>query len=244
MEIIHNLKNSDKNGLSVSMEKKNIIFITSIIHTPNIPLSYTNTRSVYNHMERFEQLKNTITSVRNKIPNNKIFIVECSPLDDVEKDYLVENSDIFLNLYDLNDQNIINNVYSLSKSLGEGTLTIHALKYLIENNIMFDSFYKLSGRYWLSSHFNYENFNNDTIVVKKINNDINNLITSLYKLPKKNVPKWLDFLLNSMHEMQQCIGAEVLFARFINSIKDDEKIYLEKIGVSGNIAVCGTLVIE
>jgi hypothetical protein len=199
---------------------------------------------VYNHKERFEQLKNTITSVRNIIPNNIIFIVECSPLDDVEKDYLVENSDIFLNLYDLNDQNIINNVYSLSKSLGEGTLTINALKYLIENNIEFDSFYKLSGRYWLSSHFNYENFNNDTIVVKKINNDINNLITSLYKLPKKIVPKWLDFLLNSMHEMQQCIGAEVLFARFINSIKDDEKNYLEKIGVSGNIAVCGTLVVE
>lgn len=36
---------------------KNITLITSVIDTPNIPLSYTNTRSVYTKEVRFEQLK-------------------------------------------------------------------------------------------------------------------------------------------------------------------------------------------
>ena len=37
----------------------NLVLITSIICTPNTPLSYTNTRSVYTHDERFEQTKRT-----------------------------------------------------------------------------------------------------------------------------------------------------------------------------------------
>ena len=49
----------------------------------------------------------------------------------------------------------------MSKSLGEGTMTNHAIKYLRQNNIYFDNFFKISGRYWLSDNFMYNNFNND-----------------------------------------------------------------------------------
>lgn len=224
----------------MNIVKKNIIFVSSVIHTPNIPFSYIDTRSIYNSKERFEQTKKTLDSIK-KIPNSIIFIVECSPLENEEKEYLINYSDIFVNLYELNDTNINNNVYSLSKSLGEGTLTIYALNYLIRNNIQFDNFYKLSGRYWLNSNFNYELFNNDKIVVKKINNDINNLVTILYKLPKVLINEWLCFLLNSTYDMNNCIGAEVLFAKFINSTQY-EKIFIEKIGVSGNVAVSGDII--
>jgi hypothetical protein len=144
----------------------------------------------------------------------------------------------------LNDNNIINNVFSKSKSLGEGTLTMYAINYLQQNNISFDNFYKLSGRYWINNNFNYDIFNNDKIVVKKINNDSNNLITSLYKLPKNYLHLWNEFCLNSKNDMNDCIGAEVLLAKFINNITEDDKIFVDKIGVSGNIAVCGTLVEE
>jgi hypothetical protein len=223
---------------------KNLIFISSVIHTPDLPLSYINTRSIYNHKERFEQTKKTINTVRNKMPNSVIFLIDCSPLEKEETDYFKNYTDIFINLYELNDSNIINNVFSKSKSLGEGTLTIYALHILLQNNIEFDNFYKISGRYWLNNNFNYNLFHNNKIVAKKINNDTNNLITSLYKLPKSYVSLWLHFLINSINDLNNCIGAEVLFAKFVNTMNENDKIFVEKIGVSGNIAVCGTLVEE
>ena len=61
---------------------KNITLITSIIDTPNLPLSYTNCRSVFTKQQRFEQTQNTIASIREKIPDNKIILIECSPLND------------------------------------------------------------------------------------------------------------------------------------------------------------------
>jgi hypothetical protein len=238
MEISPCLPKENKNII------KNIIFVSSVINTPDLPLSYINTRSIYNHEERFEQTKKTINTIRNKIPNSIIFLIDCSQLKDYEKEYLVNFTDIFINLYDLNDYNIINNVFSKSKSLGEGTLTIYAINYLQQNNFDFDNFYKISGRYWINNNFNYDIFNNNKIVIKKINNDSNNLITSLYKIPKTYLDKWSDFLLNSKNDMNNNIGAEVLFAKFMNNINEDDKIFVEKIGVSGNIAVCGSLVEE
>jgi hypothetical protein len=209
---------------------------------PNLPLSYTNVRSVYNYKERFEQTQRTINSIRDKIPNSIIFLIECSLLNENERKYLKENTDIFINLYDLDNTALIDDIYSLSKSLGEGTITIYALEYLIKNNIIFDNFYKLSGRYWLNNNFNYQIFNNDKIIIKKINNNMHNLITILYKLPKKYICNWLQFLLNSREDMKKCIGAEVLFAKFMNTMNNNDKIYTGILGCSGNIAVCGSFI--
>ena len=66
----------------------NLVLITSIIKTPDIPLSYISTRSVFTHNERFEQTKKTIQTIREKIPNSKILIVECSELDNEQNEYL------------------------------------------------------------------------------------------------------------------------------------------------------------
>jgi len=60
----------------------NLVLITSIVNTPNLPLSYTKTRSVFTTEERFTQTKKTILSVKEKIPNCKILIVECSKLSE------------------------------------------------------------------------------------------------------------------------------------------------------------------
>jgi hypothetical protein len=237
------LENIDSNLCSY----KNLVLIPSIICTPDIPLSYTNKRSVYSRKERFEQTKKTICSIRNNLPNSIIFIIECSLLEKEEREYFIEKADIFINLFDLGNKNMIDCIYSPSKSLGEAIFLINGIKHLIENNIEFDNFYKISGRYWLSSNFQYEKFDNTDIVVKKINGDINNLLTSFYKLPKNKINLWLDFLLNSKTELQNCIGAEVLFAKFINTQNTDLKtnvVFVDKLGISGNIAVSGDFIDE
>jgi len=135
---------------------KNLVLITSIIYPPSKPLSYIETRSIYTPERRFEDTKKIIESIKTYIPNSIIFIIECSRLTDEQYTYFKCNSDIFVNLIDY--PSYIESIYSSSKSLGEGTMTIYALEYLIENNIEFDQFFKISGRYWLTNDFKYENF--------------------------------------------------------------------------------------
>lgn len=213
----------------------NLVLITSVICTPNTPLSYTNTRSVYTHHERFEQTKKTIESVKQKIPNVKILIVECSELNKEYEEYFLNHVDYFINL--INEPQKVKNIYSKSKSLGEGTITIEAIDYIKNNNILFDNFFKISGRYWLSENFNYTNFVNEDIIVHNINNDVNNTCTSLYKLNKINIIDFYNFLISNMNLMFNCIGYEVLFAIFLNLPKNNKVIHINKIGVNGYIAV-------
>jgi hypothetical protein len=218
----------------------NIVLITSVIRTSKNNLSYTNTRSVYTHKQRFEQTKKTIETIKEKIPNHKIFIIECSELTSEEYSYLNDNSDYFLNLND--NPQIKKCVHGISKSLGEGSMTICALDYMDNNNIEYDNLIKISGRYWLSSKFNYEKFNNSNIVIKYIENDQSNVLTALYKLPKKYINGLCVFLKNNINNMINCIGYEVLFGKFIQmSIVDNNNnnniINLSPIGLCGHVSV-------
>ena len=212
----------------------NLVLITSVICTSNTPLSYTNDRSVYTHDERFQQTKRTIETVKQKIPNAKIIIVECSNLNFEHEDYLKKNSDYFLNLY--NDEKIRNNISGKSKSLGEGTMTFCALKYIIDNNIDYNNLIKISGRYWLSNKFDYNKFNNNNIVIKYIDNNKDNVFTALYQLPRESIMNFKIFLENKFREMINCIGYEVLFAIFIKS-ETKMIVNLNPIGLEGYVSV-------
>jgi len=219
---------------------KNITLITSIIDTPNTPLSYIQTRSVFTKEQRFEQTKKTILSIREKIPNNKILLIECSILRSEERDFFIENVDYFLNVYDTNDNDLINRMFTISKSMGEGTMTIIALQYIFNNNIDFDYLYKISGRYWLNDKFNYNLFDNNLSCIHYINNDKNNVLSCFYKLTNKMTYEWFHFLLNSEDDFVNCIGYEVIFAKFLKNYSGN--IIIEnKVGINGYISVCGSL---
>lgn len=211
----------------------NIILITSVINTPNKPLSYSKTRSVYNRNERFEQTKKTIQSVKEKLPNIKIMIVECTDFNDNEKDFLVNNCDYILNLWEKKE--LHNNIFGTSKSLGEGTMTIESLKYIEELKLEYQFLYKISGRYWLNENFKLDKIENN--VFKKINNDENNVFTALYKIDKKTVEKLVIFLINNIQNMRQFIGYEVLISQFVKNI---DKNLVDIIGLSGFVTVCGS----
>ena len=212
----------------------NLVLITSVIKTPNKPLSYISNRSIHSHEERYQQTIKTIHSIREKIPNAKIFIVECSNFDENQTEYFKNTCDFFLNLYEI--ENVRNDIYDISKSLGEGTMTYFALKYIIDNSIVFDNLFKLSGRYTLSTNFDYNNFNNNNIIIKYIDKNINNVLTALYKLPRENVNNLMIFLNNNFNQMKQCIGYEVLFANFIKTQNNNISNF-DVIGVEGSVSV-------
>ena len=132
----------------------NLVLITSIVNTPNKPLSYTNTRSIFSRNERFEQTKLTIQSIKAKIPNHKILLVECSDFNEEEKLYFEKECNYILNLW--NNKELHSNIFGLSKALGEGTLTSQGFIYLNENNI---HHFKEIFKYYLE--YDNDNDNND-----------------------------------------------------------------------------------
>lgn len=211
----------------------NLVLITSVINTPNTPLSYTNTRSVFSRQDRFEQTKKTIKSVREKLSNSKIIIVECSNFNEEENNYFKKNCDYILNLW--NKKELHNYIFGPSKSLGEGTMTIEALKYIKELHLEYQYLYKISGRYWLNDNFKIENIQNN--IFKRINKSENNIFTALYKIDKKTVEKLVIFLINNIESMKKCIGYEVLISQFVKNI---DKHLVDIIGLSGFVTVCGS----
>ena len=109
----------------------NLVLITSVINTPNKPLSYSNVRSVFTREERYEQTKKTINSIKEKIPDCKLMIVECTDFTEEEKVYFEKECDYVLNLWERKE--LHPKIFGIGKALGEGTMTIEALKYIIEN---------------------------------------------------------------------------------------------------------------
>lgn len=222
---------------------KNLIVITSIINIPNNkPFSYTPNRSLYNREERFEQTKYTIKTIKDKIPDNKILLIECSDLNDEEKEYVEENVDYFINLYG-NDE-LENKIFGLSKSMGENTLLLNAINYLKENNIIYENFYKMSGRYWLTNNFDYNNFDNEKITYVSEKSNKLDIYTSFYKLNYKYIDLYVKFIKDNMNLLEQCICAEIFFGIFLSTIDECDKIDLEIGGVAGYIAVWNNYFLE
>jgi len=222
---------------------KNLVVVTSVINIPNLPFSYTETRSKFTREERFEQTKNTIATLKNKIPNLEILMVECSDLNEEETDYFKNNVNYFLNIYssELKPETY---VFGKSKSLGENTLLIYAINYLNDNNIEYDNFYKMSGRYWLNDKFNYENFNNDKIVYKTDKNNELDTYTSFYKIPKSHVFHYFNFINDNVKSLINCICAEIFVGYYLSTLNPEIKCKLEYVGVCGFIAVWDNYYLE
>jgi len=222
---------------------ENLIIITSVINIPNKPFSYTDVRSTYNREERFQQTKHTIITLKNKIPNNKIILVECSELNEEEIEYMNKNVDYFINLYG-NDY-LEKYIFGLSKSLGENTLILRAIDYLTDNNIQYNNLYKISGRYWLTDNFDYNNYNNNKIIYVHEKTNKNDIYSSFYKLNVKHVKSYVDFIIEHKELLVNCICAEIFLGLFINHVVDEsEKIKIEFAGVAGYIAVWNNYFIE
>ena len=89
--------------------------------------------------------------------------------------------------------------------------------------MLFQSFSKISGRYWLNDNFDIDLYDNDDSVVRLINDDINNGFTCYYKLSNKDSLLWFKYLLNSNDDFNNCIGFEVMFANFLKTVKKQQQ---------------------
>lgn len=220
----------------------NLVIITSVICVPNTILSYSKIRSVYTSEERYEQTLKTIESIKKYISDSIIFFIECSDFDNNE--YMVENIknqvDYFLNI---NNPDKIKQIYSSSKSMGEGTMTIIALEDIIARNLKYKNLFKISGRYYLNNTFDYKKFIDNDIVILPIQNDTQNIFTCFYKINYQSTELLLKFLSNSIENFKNCEGYEKIFSKYIEHMKLKFTIkYINHVGINGNVTVCGTYI--
>lgn len=232
---------------------KNLILITSIIDCPDTFLKYPvkseydirthSIRSVYSRNERFEQTKNTIKLCKEKIPNCKILIVECTDLRNQEYDFFTKNSDFLLNLY--KNEKEKSKIYSDSKGLGESTMTINAINFILKENIDFDNVFKISGRYQLNDNFDYTQYENNKCVVRiqKTPNFWQNhdfVFTCLYKLHKNYLIEFRNHLINNMCQFKKNEEYETICCYFF-MLNTDIYINLKMLGITCFIAPTGCI---
>lgn len=217
--------------------KKNFLIITSIIEPPNTAFTYCKKRSVFTHEERYTQTKKTIIEARKKIPDLTIMLIEASELTNEEEEFFKQNTDYFFNLI---NTNLISSVYSKYKAKGEFTQVLFGISKFQElcNIKEYSNMFKQCGRYYFSDEFDYKQYNNDKVVVKQINNNINNIYTSAYKIPTRILNTYSQFIqMNNVLLTKD--GAEPFFAKFIKTLDSNEIIFVNKIYNNGYVSVTG-----
>lgn len=198
----------------------NLVIITSVINISRTPMSYSAIRSIYSTEERFLQTIKTIDSVRTKIPNCEIMLVESTDINDEYIKIFKEKVDNFqLLLGEVKEA--VNSPY---KCIGESTQILESLKKI--NLEDYKYIFKISGRYFLNHNFIYDKFDNDQNVFFETEDRLK-LATVFYKISNKSL------YLETLNYCTKNIGMlEVYFKNFF--IKDYSKI--EVLGVEGNVS--------
>ena len=129
----------------------NLFYITCAVRPT------TETSAFPSHI-RIKQILLSIQSVRKKVPNAFIVLLETGSASDEEKDFLQSQVDNYMTIP----------ATSLVKSRGEATL-IHGFftsPWFQENRHRFQTFSKLSGRYFLLDRYDFNAFPLDKVFIK------------------------------------------------------------------------------
>lgn len=173
------------------------VIITSCINVDSSPLCYYPIRSYYTAEERLHQTFVSIETVREKIPNVTIVLVNNNKLTHEQHAKLLERCD-YVFIFDsiCLDTTIITADFVKSfpnKSCSETASLYYACKRINEMGLEYDYLWKLSGRTYLKPEFNIEDWPplEDKITTPPRGHGINN---SLYNIPKQMVPYYMSRL--------------------------------------------------
>ena len=211
----------------------NLVIITSLLNPIDKPLSYTNIRTIYSVEERYEQTLITIQSVKEQIPNSHIVLLECSQNIECYESKLEKVVDEYYNFKQ--DVDILTAVNSPYKGRGEVCVMLGYLKSANLTNVK--SLIKLSGRYYLNNKFNFTIFENSSNIFKKVE-DHSVVSTRLYKIEASYIEEFIHILERAIPYLNSGESVEHVFYKLMESNHTDI------LGVSGNIAVNGSLIDE
>jgi hypothetical protein len=227
------------------MKMDRVFLITSVISVSDKKLSYSPRRSVFSIEERIAQTIKTIDSIRQYDIDAKILIVEGGSRNYEQIFSKMVAKYVYIN------PSIIKRIFvdNRNRGLGEVFMMLSSLKYL-ESNSNFHLF-KVSGRYYLDSLFDYSVHTHDMINVHSYSVDLNNkssaykaifsngFHTVLYSFGSDLMPFFKRILIYSLPFLMIGIGIETIFYHLVN-----KKIVnnIETLGVSGWISVKGNFI--
>lgn len=125
---------------------------------------------VYNPQQRLEQTIDTIKSIRNKLPDAKVYVMECcgTPITTEQSQALIDVSDIFIDyshdedvqaLYDSDNWDVVKN--------GTEIMCFGRVLQELKDTNAFEGIgriHKMSGRYVLNDDFDPETYEDSTVV--------------------------------------------------------------------------------
>lgn len=203
----------------------NLVLITSCVY------QYSGF-SFYDPETRLKQLVElTIDSIRKKIPNSYIVILEGSELSSEEIEILKNNS----------DQLFLCSVNGLDKSSGEISLIYNFLNSLEFKKIhkKINNLIKISGRYYLLENYNFNMY--DGCVIKNNKKEWSNEYASETRYYKVSKNKISDYINNLNNLITNGIHRDIEHSfYFYNVVTPTESI--DKIGVGGFCGVDGSYV--
>ena len=244
---------------------KNIVLLTSAVYT-----NY----GIYNPQDRIKQTLETAKSAKKYIPGAVIILVDNSKVDvqndtSAEFEELIDTVDYYIDNSDDNDIKYFhNNVtnYDIGKNAMEALGMMKALAYISNDKAMIKEIkdakrvFKLSGRYQVTDKFDIAKFDNantkDKYVFKKAQPSwINPADTGVNTLLQTRLWSFTPaMLLNAMQLYKNIIETMVrLFneGRYIDNehamskfIPKDQLVELETVGLQGNIAPNGMMIID
>lgn len=223
-----NQPHSGMNNISkIAIKSRSIIFlVTSCINVSATPLFRNTARSIFSSSERFTQTCETLESIRKKVPDALVILLENSVLND-EQTLVFKSIADWLVLFGDDNESVL-----LSHGPYKGAAEVYMLGSLMPMLEPFDYevLFKLSGRFKLTDRFDHQRFPRDRFGFLKRDGSFS---TRLYSVPKN---------LEKIYEAQ--IAACELMARNGASIEHvitrgvprDMLHLMSHLGVSGNIA--------
>ncbi len=199
-----------------------LFLITSVV--------YTNTQTVFNSQERLNQLIESIKSVRDRVKNVYIVVIEGSFITNKDRELIQKYAD-FIFYFD---------VINLEKSMGEIYLIKSYLNYLVYNNnnhIKLDSIEtisKLSGRYLLTDDFVFYKYDNDKSIV--------HTRTKVYQTTYYRFnAKYIHYFLSKLEDVLKTISYEdIEHSFFSNQVFPIDTIQsTQNLGIYGYISPTG-----
>jgi hypothetical protein len=163
------LKNNVKSGTVPNYEVENLVMIVSKMYPQARHLTNGNPVNVFTNDEIFEQTKNALKVVREKIPNAFIFFYESTILTSEHFNELKELVDI-LCIVNENDEFTKFITSTADKGMGDSYLIQQCLLLIFQLDIKFKRLIKTAQRYYLGEIYDYHLYNSKPIVCKFMDN--------------------------------------------------------------------------
>jgi hypothetical protein len=186
-------------------------------------------KSVFSSDVRLLQIVKSIESVRKQVANPFIVLLETGSATEEQKSFLEGLVDFYMTI----------NVTSLVKSRGEATMiyTFLSSPWFQENKDRFETFSKLSGRYFLLDSFDMTRYPLDKIFIRfRWFTDGEGVFeTRYYRIPRAKIDEYVDNmnkLVNTHYYIFKQLDVEHIYF-LCNYFPLEDTIYDHPIGLGG-----------